>query len=110
MRRIVGFSAAQVWESYAAGGVREPRRRFGDRGDRRALEGQAPTMLVFADELVVGALALARCIRSCPLPGIRRELRMRLDAAGVLGAAAGWRWRLAPLVVGRLELPPERQP
>ena len=42
-----------------------------------------------------GALMLALCIRFCPLPAIRRELRMRLDAAGMLGDVAagddGWR-------------------
>ena len=35
---------------------------------------------------------------------------MRLDAAGVLGGAGGWRQRLAPLVVGRPEPALERQP
>ena len=77
---------------------------------RRALVGQVPTMLVFAAELASGALALMLCIRFCPLPGIRRELRMRLDAAGALGGADGWRRRLAPLVVGRPEPALERQP
>ena len=32
---------------------------------------------------------------------VRRELRMRLTEAGVLGDAGGLRWRLAPLVLGQ---------
>jgi hypothetical protein len=49
---------------------------------------------------VCRALALALCIRLYPLPVIRRELRLRLDAAGLLGAAGGLRRRLARLVLG----------
>ncbi|MCW2538346.1 MAG: hypothetical protein JWN95_71 [Frankiales bacterium] len=59
-----------------------------------------PTLVVFAAELVVGTLMLVLWIRFCPLPAIRRELRMRLDAGGVLGSDSGWRRRLALLVVG----------
>ena len=55
----------------------------------------------FAAEVVAGALALALCVRVCPLPAVRRELWLRLTAAGLLGGAGGLRWRLAPLVLGR---------
>jgi O-antigen/teichoic acid export membrane protein len=110
MWRIVGFSAAQLWESYAPAAYASLGVVLAIAATRRALVGQVPTILVFAADLAAGALALALCIRFCPLPGIRRELRMRLDAAGVLGGAGGLRRRLAPLVVGRSEPAPERQP
>jgi len=110
MWRIVGFSAAQLWESYAPAAYASLGVVLAIAATRRALVGQVPTVLVFAAEFAAGALALTLCIRLCPVPGIRRELRMRLDAAGVLGGAGGWRRRLAPLVVGRPEPVPERQP
>ena len=43
-----------------------------------------------------------------PMPAIRRELRMRLEAAGVLGGDGGWRRRLATLAVGREPAPEHR--
>jgi hypothetical protein len=46
-------------------------------------------------------LALALCVRLCPLPAVRHELWLRLTAAGLLGAAGGYRWRFARLVLGR---------
>jgi O-antigen/teichoic acid export membrane protein len=110
MWRIVGFSAAQLWESFTPAAFASLGVALAIAATRRALVGQVPTMVVFAAELAAGALALALCIRFCPLPGIRRELRMRLDAAGVLGGAGGWRRRLAPLVVGRPEPAIGRQP
>jgi len=108
--RIVGFSAAQLWESYAPAGFASLGVVLSIAVTRHALVGQVPTILVFATELAAGALALALCVRLCPLPDLRRELRMRLEAAGVLGDAGGLRQRLAPLVVGRPEPAPERQP
>lgn len=109
MWRIVGFSAAQLWASYAPAAFASLGVTLAIEATRRALLEQVPTMLVFAAELAAGTLMLALCIRFCPLPGIRRELRMRLDAAGVLGAVGGWRRRLASLVVGRFEPAAERQ-
>jgi hypothetical protein len=46
-------------------------------------------------------LALAVCVRLCPMPAVRHELRLRLTASGLLGATGGLRSRLAPLVLGR---------
>jgi hypothetical protein len=57
--------------------------------------------VVFAAEVVAGALALVLAVRVCPLPAARRELWLRLTAAGLLGSADGLRRRLAPLVLGR---------
>jgi lipopolysaccharide exporter len=109
MWRIVGFSAAQLWASYTPAAFASLGVALAIAATRCVLVGQVPTLLVFAAELVAGTLMLALCIRFCPLPAIRRELRMRLDAAGVLGAAGGWRRRLASLVVGRWEPAPWRQ-
>ena len=108
MWRITGFSAAQLWASYMPATFASVGVALAIAAVRRVLVGQVPTLLVFAAELAAGALVLALCIRFCPLPAVRRELRMRLVAAGVL-AAGGWRRRLAPLVVGRFEPAPERQ-
>ena len=55
-----------------------------------ALVGEAPTLAVFLAEVGAGALALALCIRFCPLPDVRRELWLRG------GGRAGWR-RRSPL-------------
>ena len=68
---------------------------------RVLLVGAVPTLVVFAAEVVAGTLALAVCVRVCPMPAIRHELWLRLTAAGLLGAAAGLRWRLTPLALGR---------
>jgi hypothetical protein len=80
-----------LWASYAPAAFASLGVTLAIGATRRALLGQVTTMLVFAAELAAGALMLALCIRFCPLPGICRELRMRLAAAGVLGAAGGWR-------------------
>ena len=60
-------------------GVRRPRRR----------------LFVLLAEGAAGALALALCIRWCPLPEVRSELWMRLTAADLVGGPrvgdGGWR-------------------
>ena len=65
---------------------------------RGVLVGKAPTIVVLAAELAAGGSALALCIRFGPLPAIRRELWMRLTAAGMVGGVGGWRRRVARLV------------
>jgi hypothetical protein len=69
-------------------------------------------VLALAAEIAAGSLALALCVRFSPVPGIRRELRMRLTVAGALGTVGGVRWRLAPLVLGPHDpaLVPEPRP
>ena len=110
MRRIVGFTVADVWASYAPAAFASAGVALAIAATRALLVAAVPTLVAFAAEVVAGALALALCVRVCPLPAIRRELRLRLAAAGVLGAAGGLRWRLAPLVLGRppQELEPTR--
>jgi len=68
---------------------------------RRAMAPEAPALVTFAAEVAAGGVALLLCIRSCPLPAIRRELSMRLTAAGVIGDAGSLRARLAALVLGQ---------
>jgi lipopolysaccharide exporter len=106
MWRIVGFSAAQLWESYAPAAFASVGVALAIAVTRTALVGHVPTLATFAAEVTVGALVLWLCIRFGPLPAIRRELRMRLTAAEMLGNVGGLRWRLAPLILGR----PEREP
>ncbi len=110
MRRIVGFTMTEVWASYAPAAFASAGVALAIAVTRSILVGAVPAPVAFAAEVVAGALALALCIRVCPLPAIRRELRMRLTAAGVLGGAGGLRWRLVPLVLGRPEREPEPRP
>ncbi|MGH8900716.1 MAG: lipopolysaccharide biosynthesis protein [Egibacteraceae bacterium] len=100
MRRIVELSTAQVWQSYAPAAFASTGVALGVAVTRGALVGNVPTLWVVAAEVGTGAIALALCVRFCPVPHVRRELRERLSQAGMLGRAGGWRWRLAPLVLG----------
>jgi lipopolysaccharide exporter len=108
MRRIVGFTLTEVWASYAPAAFASMGVALAIAVTRSVLIDAVPTLVIFATEVAAGALALALCIRFCPLPAIRWELRMRLTAAGMLGAADGVRWWLASLVLGPPE--PEQDP
>jgi hypothetical protein len=101
MRRIVGFSLADLWASCAPAAFASTGVALAVAATRTVLVGAAPTLVVFAAEVVAGAVALVLCLRVCPLPAVRRELWLRLAAAGLLGAVGGRRWRLAPLVLGK---------
>jgi hypothetical protein len=101
VRRILRLSLPQLVRSYAPGALVSVGVALGVAVARWALVGEAPTLAVFVAEVGAGALALALCIRFCPLPDVRRELWLRLAAAGALGGVDGRRWRLAPLVLGR---------
>ena len=101
MRRIVRFTVADLWASCAPGAFASAGVALAVAATRAVLVGVVPTLVVFAVEVVAGALALALCVRVCPLAAVRRELWLRLAAAGLLGGVGGRRWRLAPLVLGR---------
>jgi lipopolysaccharide exporter len=101
MRRVVGLTMTAVWASYAPAAFASVGVALAVAVVRAALAPHTSTLVTFAAELAAGALALSLCVRFCPLPTIRRELRMRLTAAGVLGAIGGLRWRLASLVLGQ---------
>jgi lipopolysaccharide exporter len=103
MRRILALSAAQVWRAFAPAAFASVGVALAMTASRRTLVGDVPTLVVFAAEVGAGAVALALCIRFCPLPAIRRELRMRLTAAGMLGGVGGLRWRLASFLLGQPE-------
>jgi O-antigen/teichoic acid export membrane protein len=106
MRRIVGYTITEVWASYAPAAFASGGVALAVALTRSVLVDAVPTLVAFTAQVAAGALALSLCIRVCPLPAIRRELRMRLTAAGALGGIGGLRRRLAPLVLGR----PEREP
>ena len=83
-------------------GVRERGRRARHRRHLApALAAEAPTLVTFAAEVVAADVGAGAVRPVLPAPAIRRELRLRLAAAGVLGDVGGLRWRLAPLVLGR---------
>jgi lipopolysaccharide exporter len=99
-RRILRLASGQVWRAHLPAAFASAGVALAVAAVRAPLTGHAPAILILAAEMFVGALALALCIRLCPLPAIRRELSLRLDAADLLGAAGGLRWRLARLVLG----------
>jgi hypothetical protein len=66
---------------------------------RWALTG-APSLAVLAVDITAGVLALALCIRFCPAPAIRAELRSRLASADLLGPPDCRRQRAVSLVLG----------
>jgi lipopolysaccharide exporter len=101
MRRIVRFTVADLWASCAPAAFASAGVALAVAATRAVLVGAVPNLVVFAVGVVAGALALALCVRVCPLAAVRRELWLRLAAAGLLGAVGGLRWRLAPLVLGR---------
>jgi O-antigen/teichoic acid export membrane protein len=103
MRRILGLTVAQLSAAYAPATLASLGVVLAIAVTRGVLVGNAPTIVVLAAELAAGASALALCIRFGPLPAIRRELWMRLTAAGMVGGVGGWRDRVARLVLGRLE-------
>ena len=99
-RRVLEMPSARMWEAhlpavFASAGV-----ALAVAAARWALTDYVRPLVVLGAEAGAGALALALCIRFCPLPAVRSELWMRLDAAGVLGEVGGRRWRLASLVLG----------
>ena len=104
-RRVLGLSSARMWQAhvpalFASAGV-----AMAVAGSRWALAGHVRDLFVLVAEAGAGALALALCIRFCPLRAVRSELWMRLAAAGVLGEVGGPRLRVAALVLGSPDLP-----
>jgi O-antigen/teichoic acid export membrane protein len=99
-RRVLAMPWSQVWQAHVPAAFASAGVVLAIATTRWALAGHAPTLVVFGAEAVAGALALALCIRFCPLPAIRSELWMRLTAAGVLGEVGGLRRRLPSLVLG----------
>jgi hypothetical protein len=99
-RRVLGMPSARLWEAHAPAVFASVGVALAAAAARWALTGQARPVVVLGAEVAAGAVALVLCIRFCPLAAVRSELRMRLDAAGVLGDAGGRRRRLASLVIG----------
>jgi O-antigen/teichoic acid export membrane protein len=101
MRRLVRFTFTDLCASCAPAVFASAGVALAVAAARVLLVGTMPTLVVFAAEVVAGALALVLAVRVCPLPAVRRELWLRLTAAGLLGAAGGRRRRLARLVLGQ---------
>jgi O-antigen/teichoic acid export membrane protein len=108
MRRIVRFTFADVWASFAPAAFASAGVALAIAATRAVLVGEVPNLVALAVQVVTGAFALVLCVRFCPVPPVRRELRLRLAAAGLLGTAGGLRWRLAPLLLGRPQQHRER--
>jgi O-antigen/teichoic acid export membrane protein len=100
MRKILGLTVARVARSHIPAAFTSAAAGLAIVVVQQVLTDRAPILGVFAAELAAGALAVALCIRFGPMPGTRRDLRLRLAAAGLLGAVGGLRWRLAPLLLG----------
>jgi O-antigen/teichoic acid export membrane protein len=107
MRRTVGLTMAQLWAAWAPALLASLGVALAVAAVRDVLVGRVPALLALTAEVAAGALALALCLRFGPIPAIRRELWMRLTAAGVIGGAGGVRRRVASLVLGRPEPAPE---
>jgi O-antigen/teichoic acid export membrane protein len=100
-RRVLRLPSRQIWRAHAPAAFASAGVALAVAAARWAVGGHVPALVVLGAEVAAGALALALCIRFSPLPAVREELWMRLTAAGVLGEAAGLRWRLASLALGR---------
>ena len=99
-RRVLGLRRAQVWQAHFPAAFASAGVGLAIAAASWALAG-APSLAVLMVQITAGALALAFCIRMCPAPAVRAELWLRLVSAGLLGASAGWRWRLARLILGK---------
>jgi len=104
MRRVLRLPVAALVRSQLPAAVASAAVALAVAAARAALTaragGGAPAVVVFAAEAAAGALALALAIRFSPMPGVRQELRLRLTAAGALGAVGSRRRRLVPLFLG----------
>ena len=99
-RRVLGMPTARMWQAHVPAVFASAGVALAVAAASWALSGHVRPLLVLGAEAGAGALALALCIRFCPLPAIREELWMRVTAAGMLGAAGGRRWRPVSLVLG----------
>jgi O-antigen/teichoic acid export membrane protein len=102
-RRVLAMPGAQIWQAHVPAVFASVGVALAVAATRWALTGHVRDLMVLGAEGAAGALALALCIRFCPLPAVRSELWMRLDAAGVVGELGGLRSRLASLVLGAPE-------
>jgi O-antigen/teichoic acid export membrane protein len=99
-RRVLGMPSARVWQAHVPAVFASAGVALAVAATRWALTDYVRPLVVLGAEAGAGALALALCIRFCPLPAVRSELWMRLDAASALGEVGGRRWRLVSLVLG----------
>jgi lipopolysaccharide exporter len=99
-RRVLRLPWRWMWRAHTPAVLASVGVALAIAATRWAVSGHGPAIVVLVAEVAAGGLALALFIRFSPLPAVREELWMRLTAAGVLGEAAGARWRLASLALG----------
>ena len=99
-RRVLEVPSGRMWRAHVPAVFASVGVALAVAATRWALTDHVRTLVVLVAETGAGALALALCIRFCPLPAVREELSMRVTAAGVRGEVGGLRWRLASLVLG----------
>jgi O-antigen/teichoic acid export membrane protein len=100
-RRVLRLPWRRVWWAHVPAACASASVGLAVAATKWGVGDLAPALVVLGAEVAAGALALALFIRFSPLLAVREELWMRLTAAGVLGKAAGLRWRLASLALGR---------
>ena len=98
-RKVLGLTKVQVWKAHLPAAFASAGVGLAIAAAGWAFAG-APPLAVLAIQIISAALALALCVRFCPVPTVRAELWMRLLSAGLL-EASGWRWRLARWVLGK---------
>jgi lipopolysaccharide exporter len=104
-RRVLGVPSTRLWQAHVPAVFASAGVALAIAATRWALTDHVRSLVVLGAEAGAGALALALCIRFCPLSAVRSELWMRLTAADVLGSAGGPRWRLASFVLGPPDAP-----
>ena len=98
-RRVLGCAGVRMWQAHVPAAFACIGVALAIAATRWALTG-APSVALLAAEIIAGVLALALCIRVCPTPSIRADLRYRLTAAHLLGPPRSRRRRAASLVLG----------
>ncbi|NMO90291.1 lipopolysaccharide biosynthesis protein [Actinomycetospora sp. TBRC 11914] len=101
-RRVLELPAARIWQAHVPAFFAVVGVALAITAIRWALGG-SPPLAVLAAEMTAGALALALCIRLCPVPAVRAQIQYRLASAGLLGPSHRRRRRVASLVLGPLD-------
>jgi lipopolysaccharide exporter len=101
-RRVLELPTARIWRAHVPAFFAGLGVALAIAAVRWALTG-APSLAVLAAEITAGALALAVCVRVCPVPAVRTEIQYRLASAGLLGPSRPRRQCVASLVLGPLD-------
>jgi hypothetical protein len=103
-RGVLGLHAGRLWQAHVPATCASAGVAPAIAVTSRALSG-APSVIGLAAQISAGALALALCIRICPVGNIRADLRLRLASSTLLGLPDSLRWRVLLLILAdRIEL------